>query len=160
VTQEIDVAAPPVPAAMRDPRRIRCLLGWAATGGTAAGAFGLYGGLRGMSETFGFDARTSGGALLVECDLGAPLVLAALLLVRFVLRERMSGELQTVLVIGCCAGALVGTFASEALFLWDESQFLDEVTAHPGANHSRSRMFPHTDCSLVYIPGRGIHATD
>lgn len=57
--------------------------------------------------------------------------------------------------------SVVGIAAAEAELLIDEARFAAEVERN-GADHDygRGRMWPHTNCGLVYNPGKGTHATD
>lgn len=59
------------------------------------------------------------------------------------------------------AALLAGAAASEAMLLVDEAAFASEMTRTPPTTvYARARAWPHVDAALVYVPGRGIHATD
>jgi hypothetical protein len=54
---------------------------------------------------------------------------------------------------------LVACTLSERWIISDETRFAVEASKASGV-FSRDRAWPNHGCSLVYIPGRGIHATD
>ena len=54
---------------------------------------------------------------------------------------------------------LLGSFASEFWILRDEARFSHEASGR-GIIYSRDRAWPNQDCSLVFVPGLGIHSTD
>ena len=54
---------------------------------------------------------------------------------------------------------VVGSGLSEAWILRDESRFENEA-ARATATYSRPRAWPNQGCSLVFIPGKGVHSTD
>jgi hypothetical protein len=54
---------------------------------------------------------------------------------------------------------IVGSLLSEAWILFDEARFKRETTASL-VSYSRARAWPYRATALVYIPHRGIHATD
>ena len=56
---------------------------------------------------------------------------------------------------------LIGSLASEAWILTDEARFAAEVSkTTKKVLYSRDRAWPNSGCSLVFVPGRGIHSTD
>ena len=65
------------------------------------------------------------------------------------------------LFVPIAVSLLVGSLASESWILWDEARFSAEVSKAGGGNpYDRPRAWPNQGCSLVYVPGKGIHAID
>ena len=111
-------------------------------------AFWLYGIGRTMAETVGVSWRgTASGALL---GFAAPC--AIVILIAFARRER---RLMTALTLALVVGSLV----SELWIVRDEQRFASEV-ATASEIRSRPRAWPNGSASLVYLPGKGVHATD
>lgn len=69
---------------------------------------------------------------------------------------------RTVLVPSILS-ALLGCVCAEGWIVYDEGRFRDEVSRHTAAGfttrYGRARAWPNTNGSLVFVPGRGIHAT-
>jgi integral membrane sensor domain MASE1 len=113
-----------------------------------AAAFWLYGAGRTIAETVGISWRgTVSGALLSFAVPSA--VVSFMPLVR---RERW---LMTALTLALVLGSVL----SELWILNDEHRFTSEVAA-AGEIRSRPRTWPNGTASLVYLPGKGVHATD
>ena len=131
-------------------------------GGAAAGfliGFWLYGIGRTMCETFSFDLRASLLGLLL--GLIVPLAIAVpVLLLRNLLSERkILAASWPMMALGIALA--LGVLASEAWILHDESEFSAEVSKRGTGNpYARARAWPNGVCTLVYVPGSGMHATD
>jgi hypothetical protein len=111
-------------------------------------AFWLYGAGRTMAETVGVSWQgTFSGALF---GFMAPCV--AVMLVALARRER---RLMTALTLALVLGSVI----SELWILNDEHRFRSEVAA-ASEIRSRPRAWPNGTASLVYLPGKGVHATD
>lgn len=114
----------------------------------AAAAFWLYGAGRTMAETVGISWRgTVSGALF-----GFAVPSAVVMFIALVRRERW---LMTALTLALG----IGSIASELWILNDEHRFASEV-ARTSEIRSRPRAWPNGTASLVYLPGKGVHATD
>jgi hypothetical protein len=137
---------------------LRCLI---LAGVSALGffwGFWLYSSGRTMTETVGLTLRgTAGGLLLVVLFAMfpiTPLLLAGI----WGSHARSWGAL---IFVAFSVAALNGSFFSECWILRDEVTFNVEIRKGLFANsYSRSRAWPNDGCSLVFIPGRGTHATD
>jgi|SRR6185437_3220525 len=120
-------------------------------------SFWVYSEGRTMVETVHFSIRGSlAGLVLVSICAGAPLVLT--LIVRSwspVIRRYVI----SVFVVAICA-SLMGCLLSECWVRYDESRFDSESRHASGHVYSRSRAWPNGGCTLVYVKGAGIHATD
>jgi hypothetical protein len=105
-----------------------------------------------MTETVGFRLWTSVTSL---CMLG---FISSIFWFPFVLR-RVSGfrASRTSRLVIC--SLMIGSVLSEAWILFDEARFKGEAAASPDI-YSRDRAWPNRAAALVYIPHRGIHATD
>lgn len=57
---------------------------------------------------------------------------------------------------------ILGVLVFEVRVLADELKFALEITnmKRPDVPYSREREWPNSTCSLVHVPGKGIHATD
>ena len=112
-------------------------------------SFWLYGGGRTMCETVGITwAGFRCGAIV---GVGGPM-LAALLFVPIVRRKKA-------FVVALTSAVVAGAIASELWILRDERIFIREVE-NRASLYSRARAWPNHRSSLVFVPGRGIHATD
>jgi hypothetical protein len=123
---------------------------------TFAVGFWLYGVARTMRETVFFNpAATASGMLL---GVGVPVVGAVLCLIAKALwfRQRSWNPL---LLVALAVSLSAGNAASEAWILWDEAGFWAEVASTDGP-YSRARAWPNRAYRLIYMPGKGIHATD
>jgi len=116
--------------------------------GCVALAFWLYGGGRMMAETVGVSWRgTLSGALLGVAVPGIVVTLIAL--------ARHERRLITTLMLALVTGSVV----SELWILRDEHRFASEIATASGIR-GRPRAWPNGTASLVYLPGKGVHATD
>lgn len=113
-------------------------------------AFWLYGIGRTMAETVGVSWRgTASGAVL---GFAAPSVGAAL--IALALRDRQRGLMVTLTL-----AFVLGSALSELWIVHDEHRFKSDVLTS-GEIRSRPRAWPNGSASLVYLPGKGVHATD
>lgn len=111
-------------------------------------AFWLYGIGRTMAETVGVSWRGAlSGALL---GFVAPSV--AVILVALARRQRW-------LMMALTLAFILGSVVSELWILNDEHRFASEVGT-TSEIRSRPRAWPNGTASLVYLPGKGVHATD
>jgi hypothetical protein len=71
---------------------------------------------------------------------------------------------MVLLVLTCLAATATSVLAGEIWMCVDEHEFNRQASAYAAAGgtavFARSRAWPIEDCSLVYVPGVGIHATD
>lgn len=140
--------------------KLRIALAMATTVFTCPIAFWLYGGARTMCETVGFSTR----ALIIGLLFGAvfPAVTASFVL--FVVRSfwpRLRSTSLLSITLGIGIGVVIGSILSECWILVDESKFASEVReVAPGLPYARPRAWPNQIGSLVYVPGKGVHATD
>jgi integral membrane sensor domain MASE1 len=112
-----------------------------------AAAFWLYGIGRTMAETVGISWRgTASGGLI---GFAAPSIVILIALAR---RERR-------LMTGLTLALVLGNVVSELWILNDEHRFASEVVT-ASEIRSRPRAWPNGTASLVYLPGKGVHATD
>jgi hypothetical protein len=113
--------------------------------------FWLYGIGRTMRETVGFTASATFTGLV----LGFAVPLGGILIIRLLFhglsKLQIPWKAATILL---CACAL-----SEGCIIRDEARFAVEASK-ANTVFSRDRAWPNQACSLVSIPGRGIHATD
>jgi hypothetical protein len=56
--------------------------------------------------------------------------------------------------------AAMGWAVAEVWVMTDEVHFLLEVARNSEEHYTRGRVWPNVGTQLVYIPGRGVHATD
>jgi hypothetical protein len=123
-------------------------------------AFWLYGEGRTMCETFGLDTRSITGGLLAGALFPALIIIPSLVVMCRWPSVLNSGTLLH-LTLNAAIGLMAGSVLSECWILADEVRFASEVVAGaPMAPYSRPRAWPNEGTALVYIPGRGIHATD
>jgi hypothetical protein len=120
--------------------------------------FWCYGGGRTMIETFNFNVKASlvGLALVYLIPL---LILPILLSAKKLWLPGREWPISSWLTIFAVC-LLVGSMISEVCILWDEARFSGEVAQRNGNLYGRSRAWPNQGCSLVFMPGRGMHSTD
>lgn len=115
-------------------------------------SFWTYGGGRTMCETVGLTWRGCRCGVIVEA---LPWAIITLVWVLFLRRYYSPG-----IVIAAIALAFaVGSVSSELWILHDENKFIETATAS-GKRQGRPRAWPNSIAALVYIPGKGVHATD
>jgi hypothetical protein len=115
-----------------------------------AAAFWLYGIGRTMAETVGVSWHgTLCGALLGFVSPFGVVILIALV------RRGRNRWLVTALTLAF----VLGDVSSELWILHEERRFASEMTIVREIR-SRPRGWPNGSASLVYLPGKGIHATD
>lgn len=140
--------------------KTRIAILFAALAGATFG-FWSYGMARTMLETIGFNVRPFLAGVFFA--VAGPFMLVAPL-VLFVRESPLYPKVWKTpsrCFAGLVAGLFAGSLVSEAAILVDESRFSSEV-AHLGGEriYSRARAWPNEICSLVFIPGEGIHSTD
>ncbi len=121
--------------------------------------FWSYGGGRTLCETVGFDVRASVWGLLT----GVGLPLFIILPVIFFKPIWSGGKIRPAFCLAALivANLLIGSLISEWWILRDETRFAEEVSKTDGQSlYSRTRAWPNQSCGLVFMPGKGIHATD
>jgi hypothetical protein len=122
-----------------------------------AGAFWLYGELRVMAETFGMAFRSMGTSAAICFAAAAPFVA-----VGGWFNRRRRGRFLFL----AAAVLIAGMATAEFLILGDEQRFFNEVsdrdvgTMKDGDIYSRDRAWPHRGTTLVFVKGKGFHATD
>lgn len=120
-------------------------------------AFCLYGVARMMCETVGFHTRASIIGLLFGVCLPTLATIPAIFVT-----QRLFGNLKPrillSIILGAAIGLLAGSVLSEYWILVDEISFTSEAAST--VPYSRPRAWPNTNCSLVYSPNTGVHATD
>ena len=123
-------------------------------------AFWLYGEVRTMCETIGLNTRSIFASILLGMVYPALMTISALFVVgRFWSRMKASSLLSIILGMGM--GLVTGGILSECWILADERTFASEIQQNgSGEHYGRARVWPNEGCSLVYIPGKGVHATD
>jgi hypothetical protein len=121
--------------------------------------FWLYGVGRTMCETVGFTTRASLFGLLLSVVLPRVFALSLFIAKNLWWREKVWPVTTLCIVFG--VSLLVGSITSEFWILGDEKKFAAEVSRVSKDNlYSRPRAWPNQICSLVFMPGKGIHATD
>jgi hypothetical protein len=121
--------------------------------------FWLYGIGRTMRETVNFNTTALLSGLIFGVAL--PLAVVLLLLIAFKLCFLERWWPVCLLFVVFAVSLLGGSLASESWILWDEARFSAEVSKANGRNpYSRPRAWPNQGCSLVFVPGMGIHSTD
>lgn len=125
-----------------------------------AASFWLYGGARTMRETVSFDIVASVSGFVFGVLLPLVIILPPLLVAKKLWHLEKGWRVPSwFIAFAICL--LVGSLASEAWILRDEAQFSAEVSkTNKEVLYSRSRTWPNQTCSLVFVPGQGIHATD
>ena len=126
--------------------------GGAVFAGGALYAFWMYSILKSMGETLGFRIEI----FLRDLSLVtlAPLLLTLPILPTFVSRRRLTNFVSAIV-----AASIIGSAVAEATIFADERRFMSECQHRTGL-YSRPRAWPNGGSSLVYVPGRGVHATD
>jgi hypothetical protein len=119
--------------------------------------FWLYGVGRTMRETVGFNATALFCGLLSGVVL--PLALVLPLLLARTVWPVLKWWIPHSMFITLAAALLIGGLLSEWWILHDERKFSIETLALDKP-HSRPRAWPNSGCSLVFVPGKGIRATD
>ena len=127
--------------------------------GLAAG-FWLYGGARTMQETVGLDISAFLVGLFLSFILPLLVVLPPVITAKkFWLREKVWS--WPAWVVAFALSLFAGSLASEAWILADEARFAAEVPKRNSeAIYHRARAWPNQNCSLLFVPGAGIHSTD
>lgn len=122
-------------------------------------AFWVYGVFRTLGEWVGFDFARSLWTFAFGIGMLGVLVLPWLLIKQYWFPNfAVSARTLTVSVL---TGFVLGSVAAELQLLHDERQFFAEVHVQgEDQTYSRERAWPHELCSLVYVPGHGVHATD
>jgi uncharacterized membrane protein YbhN (UPF0104 family) len=115
-------------------------------------AFWLYGIGRTIHETVGINAAATFSGLAFGVCLPS-VILVLVLVVRRSFRKR---RWAVALLILCL---LLGSLLSELSILHDEQSFRVEAGA-VNSVYSRARAWPNDGCTLVFVPGKGVHATD
>lgn len=118
--------------------------------------FWLYGGGRTLRETVGFDVLASLSGLFLGFFL--PMIFALAILVWSRIWTSQMRRLP-VLSSALAMTLILGSVVSEFWILRDEARFSNEASGRE-VIYSRERAWPNQDCSLVYVPGQGIHSTD
>jgi len=121
--------------------------------------FWLYGEVRTMQETVGFNGATTIKAVLFNFI--TLIVIANLLL--FLSKILSVKLMRWWLILMLFSGSMIlGSSMAEVWILLDETRFKNEILASPDMSipQSRSRAWPNHGCTLVYIPTKGIHSTD
>lgn len=113
-----------------------------------------------MCETVGLNSRSIVAGIFLGMVYPALVTISALFVVgRFWPRMKASSLLTIILGLGI--GLVTGGILSECWILADESAFASEIQENgSGKDYDRARVWPNEGCSLVYIPGKGVHATD
>jgi hypothetical protein len=115
-------------------------------------AFWLYGEFRTMQENVGFNFGASLRSLCLLAFVSLPFWFPFLLRRGSGFRAPRTSRLVIYSLI-------LGSVLSEAWILLDEARFKRETVASLGL-YSRWRAWPNGAAALVYVPYRGIHATD
>lgn len=121
--------------------------------------FWFYGMGRTMRETVSFNITASLCGLFLVVFFSLIGVLTVILVKGIVFAGKKWP--MTSLFAAFIIALLIGSLISEASLLQDEARFAAEVSkANPQTIYSRARAWPNGDCSLIFIPGKGIHSTD
>jgi hypothetical protein len=115
-------------------------------------AFWVYGECRTMQENVGFDFGASFRSL---CLLA---FVSSLFWFPFLVRRLFGFRAPRNSRLVICS-LVIGAVLSEAWILLDEARFKREAKASD-AIYARGRAWPNRAAALVYLPHRGIHATD
>jgi hypothetical protein len=143
---------------MKERMRMKAKISFVCFVGFALG-FWSYSGGRTLCETVGFDARTFAFGLLTGVGLPLFIILPVLILKPMWSRKKTGPASWLIALL--VANLLIGSLISEWWILRDETRFAEEVSKADGQNlYSRARAWPNQSCSLVFVPGKGIHATD
>jgi hypothetical protein len=123
-------------------------------------SFWLYGEVRTMCETVGPNTRAIGSGIFLGMVYPALITISALFVVRRFWTSLKPTSLLSI-ILGTAIGLLTGSILSECWIRADESRFVSEIHENgAGMHYGRARAWPNAGCSLVYIPGKGVHATD
>ena len=123
-------------------------------------AFWIYGEVRTMCETVGLNTRATGSGIFLGMVYPALITISALFVVRRFWNSSKATSLLSI-SLGIGIGLLTGSILSECWILTDESRFFSEIRENGTEKHyGRARAWPNAGCSFVYIPGKGVHATD
>lgn len=113
-----------------------------------------------MCETVHFNFKVHAIGLLNGLVFPMLIIAPALLLAKIIWSEWKPMTFR-LLVMSAGAGLLCGCVLSECWIQVDETMFDSEISkAAVGMPYTRPRAWPNQGCSLVYIPGSGVHATD
>ena len=134
----------------------KILFVFATTVGLVIG-FWFYSIGRTMHETFYFSLAAFSSGMLLGFILPLASIVPLLVVKRFWFRERIWAVYSLFIVLS--VSLLIGCLVSEAWILWDEACFSVEASKFDSI-YSRPRAWPNQTCSLVFIPGKGIHSTD
>jgi hypothetical protein len=138
--------------------KLRGLLALAIFIGFSVG-FWLYSVGRTMRETVSFDSAALCFGLLLGVILPSVAVLPLLLARTVWPKLKLWTPPWAFVALGLAL--LVGSVLAEWWILRDERRFSDEVSkASLNSPYSRPRAWPNGTSTLVFIPGKGIHATD
>lgn len=119
-----------------------------------------YNGLRAMQATVGFHFMAAiicfAPLLFVTCIISGIVTLLTKLWI-----HTFYGIWWVMIIPSCVVGCVIG----ESWILWDEIRFQKEaivfLNTHDTENgYSRDRIWPNAGTSLVFIRGKGYHATD
>jgi len=119
--------------------------------------FWFYGVGRTMRETVHFNLTAVSSGMLLGMILPLAAILPLLIVKRLWFRDTTWAASS--LFISLLVSLFIGCFLSEAWMLRDETRFTVEASKVDSI-YSRPRAWPNQTCSLVFIPGKGIHSTD
>lgn len=121
--------------------------------------FWLYGIGRTMRETVGFNVTALCSGLLLGFAL--PLTVFLPLLISRTVWPVLKSWTELSSFRALVVALLIGCLLSESWILRDERKFSAETSqATLDRPYSRPRAWPNTGSSLIFVPGKGIHATD
>ena len=124
---------------------------------TCAVTFHSYGMSRTMCETVGFDITAALKGFLFSGMLPLVALLSAVLAMKYF----KFGRTYITWLLAIAFLLPLTCVASEIWILSDEARFAAEVSkARPATAYGRPRAWPNQGCSLVFVPGAGIHSTD
>jgi len=112
-----------------------------------------------MRETFGFDFAASGFGLVISFAIPMAIFAVLIPIVRLFLGVfRAPAVLYTLLTFAL--SLIFGSVLSETWILADEVAFATRVAANSTEGRTSPRSWPNEAASMIYLPGRGIHAND
>jgi len=121
--------------------------------------FWMYGCLRTMQETVGFNIQTTSISILFTAALSTPIIL--FLFLGFKLILKIKAKANTLAISIFYLSIILGSSVSECWILQDERNFSREISQiSPTEVYSRARAWPNEAALLVFVPNEGIHATD